>query len=81
LRGRIEVGGAFQFLNNLLHNPIDILHHIVVPKAQNNGTLITKPGIAIPIVIRPLSMLSTVQLDNQSFLQTHKIDVARQFSS
>jgi hypothetical protein len=74
LRGRNEVGGALQILSNPLQNPVYVSEHIVVPKPQNNETLIAKPNITLFIVIFLLHVLSAVEFDNQSLLQAYEID-------
>jgi hypothetical protein len=46
----------------------------VVPKSQDIETLIPQPDISLNIVSYLLTMLSAVDLDDQSFFQTNKID-------
>lgn len=58
----------------LLHHSFNVLHHVVVPESQNDETLSAQPSIALFIVLLLLSMLSAINLDNQSPLQTHEID-------
>ena len=74
LRGRTEVGGASQVFSDLLQYPVSVLHHIVIPKPQNNETLIAEPNITLSIIFCVLRVLSAVELNDHSFPQTRKID-------
>jgi hypothetical protein len=79
LWGRIKEGGISQGLDNHVNNSIDVLKYIVIPKSQDIETLIPQPDISLNIVSYLLTMLSAVDLDDQSFFQTNKIhDVASQ---
>jgi hypothetical protein len=74
LRGRIKEGGIAQGFDNHVNNSIDVLNYIVIPKSQDIETLIPQPDISLNIVSYLLTMLSAVDLDDQSFFQTNKID-------
>jgi hypothetical protein len=74
MRGRTEVGGAFQVLHNDVHYSIDVLQNFIVPKSEDDEFLITKPTITLLVIISPFSVLSSVNFNDQSFLQAHKID-------
>jgi hypothetical protein len=74
LRGRIKEGGISQGFDNHVNNSIDVLKYIVIPKSQDIETLIPQPGISLNIVSYLLTVLSAVDLDDQSFFQTNKID-------
>jgi hypothetical protein len=60
---------------NHLQHAVEIRMHVVVPKSQDTKTLLPKPSIATCIAFR--SMLSTVNLDNQSRLQTNEVGDVR----
>jgi hypothetical protein len=74
LRGRIKEGGISQGFDNHGNDSIDVLKYIVIPKSQDIETLIPQPDISLNIVSYLLTMLSAVDLDDQSFFQTNKID-------
>jgi hypothetical protein len=77
LRGRIKEGGISQGFDNHVNDSIDVLKYIVIPKSQNIETLIPQPDISVNIVSYLLTMLPAVDLNNQPFFQTNKInDVA-----
>jgi hypothetical protein len=64
----------FQALGDRLHHAVNIVKHVVVPKSQDGETLRPKPGIPLIVTLRLCSVLSTINLDNQSVPQTDKID-------
>jgi hypothetical protein len=74
LRGRIKEGGTLQRLDYVLHDTVHVSQYIVIPEPQDNETLIPQPSIPLGIIIGLLSMLPAVQLDDQPFFQTDKID-------
>jgi len=63
-----------QILGNQFGYGVYVFQHVVVPKSENAKTLIAQPSIALGIIIRLLSVLSSVDLNHQSHFQTHKID-------
>jgi hypothetical protein len=74
LRGRIKEGGIAQGFDNHVNHSIHVLKYIVIPKSQDIETLIPQPDISLNIVSHLLTMLSAVDLNDQSFFQTNKID-------
>lgn len=63
-----------QILSNPLQNPVYVSEHVVIPKSQNEESLIAKPPITSFVIICLLSVLSAIKFDNQSLLQAYEID-------
>ncbi len=71
--GRAAPGAAAEGATYLLQHSPQLLHHIIVPETQHGITLAAQPRIPMLVIGHLLSMLTTVNLDNQPLLQTHKI--------
>lgn len=62
-----------QSTRNHTQNPLDISHHIVVPKPQDVPTLRFKPSRSSRITSHVICMLTTVQFYGQSLLNAREI--------
>jgi hypothetical protein len=74
LRGKIKEWGALQRFDDLLHDSIYVFQHVVIPKSQDNKSLVTQPIITLRIIIRVFRMLSAINFNHQPFFQAHIID-------
>ena len=46
----------------------------MIPESKNDKSLLAQPIIPLPIIVMLIGMLSAVDLDNNSLLQTDKVD-------
>jgi len=58
----------------LFQHPIELLHHFVIPNAQNPITSLPQPGIALMVVFGLLRVLSAIHLDDEVVLVAYEID-------
>jgi hypothetical protein len=49
----------------------------VIPKSQDNKTLVAQPSVSLIVIIPLSSVLTSVYFDNQSPLETYKINNER----
>lgn len=65
-------GGGLQFVNgsqNRLNHTVHIEHHIIVPKPQNAIAKLNEGLVAYSIAVA-ISVLATVNLDDEAMLGT-----------
>ena len=57
----------------MLQHTFCFIHHFVIPETQHGIILPAQPRISRMIVLQVLSMLLTLQFNNQLFFQTHEV--------
>ena len=67
-------GLFFEFGQERLENPVQILNDIVVPDADHPITEGTQPAVA-PLVFAAFRVLTAVEFDNQTPLAANEVDV------
>ena len=63
-----------EYIVNALHHSVDILKNLVIPKPQYSVSLLRKPLVTNPVAFELPCVLSTVQLDDESFGHAYEID-------
>ena len=74
LAGEEEGGGFFQCLPNYLRNSTSLCQHFMIPKAENQKSLLAQPVIALSVTVCCFAMLAAIDFNDYPLLQADEIE-------